>query len=105
MLTPSFALRQTAQIRRWLGRGVNAEMYSDWETCRCRVNFARKRVLRSGSSPVEETVASGTIFFPAGTRLKPNDVVSFDGVEYTVLSCLPCYDLSGKENHVEVDVQ
>lgn len=26
-------------------------------------------------------------------------------VVYTVLSCLPCYDLSGKENHVEVDVQ
>ena len=105
MLTPDFAMRHTAQLKRWQGRGINAETYADPETWRCRVNFATKRVLRTGDFATEETVASGTIFFPAGMRAKPNDVIVFDGAEYTVLSCLPSYDLSGRENHVEVNVQ
>lgn len=54
---------------------------------------------------MQEVVATGTIFFSAGVRVQANDVLVFDGREYTVLNCLPSYDISGKENHVEVDVQ
>lgn len=104
MLTPDFALRQTIQLKRWMGRGINADEYSSPETLKCRVNFARRRT-HGGNSSVQEVVATGTIFFSAGVRVQANDVLVFDGSEYTVLNCLPSYDISGKENHVEVDVQ
>lgn len=47
----------------------------------------------------------GTVFFPAGVNLRPEDEIIFGGRRYTVLSAMPCYDGFGNENHVEVDIQ
>ena len=57
------------------------------------------------AAAVQEVIAAGTIFFPAGVNLKPEDEITFSGNRYTVLSAMPCYDIAGNENHVEVDVR
>lgn len=105
MLTPDFAFCHIATVRRWLGRGVKDNEYGPPETLRCRVNFKQKKVHRQVSSATQEVVASGTVFFPAGVNLKPEDEIVFAGNRHTVLSAMPCYDCFGNENHVEVDIQ
>lgn len=104
MLTPDFAMVQQGQIRRWIERGITDDVYAEPETVRCRVNFRRRLVKIVSGGTVEETVSVGQVFFPAGIRLDPKDRFIFDGTEYGVISCLPCYDLAGRENHVEVDM-
>lgn len=105
MLTPDFAFCHIATVRRWLGRGVKDNEYGPSETLRCRVNFKQKKVHWQSSSATQEVVASGTVFFPAGVNLKPEDEIVFAGNRHTVLSAMPCYDCFGNENHVEVDIQ
>ena len=105
MLTPDFAFVHTVTLRRWLGRGVSANAYAPPETLRCRVDFGQKRVARQIVTAVREVVASGTVFFPAGANLKPEDEIIFNGARYTIISAKPCFDCFGNENHVEAYIQ
>ena len=105
MLKPDFLFKQTVTIRRWLRRGVSGNEYADPEQIKCRVNFRRKLSFRQNGTAANEVVAIGTIMMPAGLRLKPEDELTFEGTRYFILSCLPCYDCFGNENHVEVEIQ
>lgn len=102
MLTPDFAFVQRVTLERWLRRGIKADEYSAPETMKCRVDFARKVVHGSNESAA---IASGTVWLSAGTRIDVHDRLTFDGRTYTVLSCQPCFDIMGRENHVEVYIQ
>lgn len=102
MLTPGFALVQSGTISRWLRRGVSADEYAEPHAVRCRVNF-RQKLAYGGKQ--NETVAIGTVFFPAGTQVAAGDRFTFNGTTYAVLTSQPCYDLRGIENHVEADIQ
>lgn len=101
MLTPAFAMNQTVTVERYLRRDISADVYSAPETYRARVNFKTRRVI----SKQREVTASGTVWLEAGLRLKPGDKLTFDGTSYEILTCQPSYDIMGRENHVEVDIQ
>lgn len=101
MLTPAFAFNQTCVIRRWVERGISGDVYGPDEQHRCRVHFKTKWKIGERS----EVLASGSVWMEAGIRLDPHDRFVFDGKEYNILSCHPSYDLSGAENHVEVEIQ
>lgn len=105
MLTPDFTYRQTITARKWLRRGVSSNEYGPEETLKCRVDFKRKKTYRIQQSAAQEVIASGTVFLSAGVRLPPESELLFEGQRYTVLSCQPCYDWTGTENHVEVEIQ
>lgn len=105
MLTPDFTFHHTVTLRRWLGRGVNANEYSSPERLRCRIDFGQKKVHRQTASTAQEVIAVGTAFFSAGVNLHPEDEITFNGRRYTVLSAKPCYDCFGNENHVEADIR
>ena len=104
MLTPDFVMVQKGQIKRWKERGISEDIYSEPETVRCRVNFRRRLVKAMSGGTIEEVVSVGQVFFPAGIRLDPKDRFIFGDMEYGVISCIPCYDMAGVENHVEVDM-
>lgn len=106
MLTPDFTFHHTVTIRPWLRRGISANEYGPEEIHKCRVNFKRKKTYRNTQSgAAQEVVASGTVFLSAGVRVPPESEVWFGGRRYSALSCQPCYDWRGVENHVEVEIQ
>ena len=100
MLTPNFALNQVAEVKRFIRQGISAPEYGASEWLRCRFNFSRQ-YSGSGSTPTETVSGSGTVWFAAGVRLKPLDVIIFNEQRYNIISCQPSYDWLGKENHVE----
>lgn len=102
MLKPDFAFVQNITVERWIGRGISADEYSNPELLKCRVNFTQK--IMYGNSN-ETKIAVGNVWLPAGTRIDVHDKVTFGGNAYKVLSCQPCYDIFGEENHVEVVIQ
>lgn len=105
MLTPDFAFCQTCGIKRFLRRGLKADEFADPVTAKCRVNFKAERVSVTRGGDVREVNASGSVWFAAGTEVKPQDVIVFGGADHTVLSVLPSYDIYGRLNHVEVMIE
>ena len=109
MLKPDFTYHHEVTVYPWLRRGIKADEYGDPVKIRCRVNFKRKLSYGAAggttATAADETVATGTVFMPAGTRVSPKDKLVFNGREYAVLSCLPSHEFNGNENHVEVEIQ
>lgn len=105
MLTPDFTFGHRITARKWLERGISGNVYGPEESYPCRVDFQRKRTRRQTNTAVQEVIASGTVFLTAGVRLPPESLILFEGQRYSVLSCRPCYDFMGRENHVEVEIQ
>ena len=104
MLTPAFAMRQTCTVKRWKERGISADVYEEPTEVKCRISMGRKLAKESANYGSTEVVADGTLYLPAGTQIKPKDIVVFGGQEYRVITSRPRYDFSGAENHVEVTV-
>lgn len=101
MLTPDFAYCHTITLERWKGRQISKDTFAPPQTIRARVNLTSKRTwLRTGQA-AQETVASGTVFLPAGTEIAPDDRLSFNGKAYKVVSVQPGYWFDGRETHVE----
>ena len=101
MLTPDFAYCHVITMEQWKGREINRDTYAPPITFRGRVNLANKRIfLRSGNA-TQETVASGTVFLPAGTHVAPEDRITFNGKSYKVVSVQPGYWFDGSQTHVE----
>lgn len=104
MLKPAFAMKQTCSIKRWIERGISADVYDTAVEVKCRVNMGRNLAQNQSNYGSPEASTEGTIFFPSGTQIKPKDVIIFGGLEYRVVSARPRYDLNGAENHIEVTV-
>lgn len=105
MLTPDFAFCHTVTIERWKGRAISKDEYDAPVTVRARVNLGRKKTWRQTGTAMQEIIASGTVFLPAGTTLSPNDRLTFGGVRYSVIESRPRYWLDGSVNHVEATIQ
>jgi len=97
-------MRQTCTVRRWKERGISTDVYEAPVEVKCRISMGRKLVKESSNYGSTEVVADGTLYMPAGTQIKPKDVVLFGGLEYRVIMSQPRYDFTGAENHVEVTV-
>lgn len=105
MLTPIFAFRHKCKIIPYLGRGIRADEYGAPIEKRCRVNFKTEKITAMHGGTVREVVANGSVWFEADVKIKPQDVIRFDGRDYTAISVFPCYTLNGKINHIEVMIQ
>ena len=103
-MTPAFAFIHTATVRKWTGFDLNAPTYASPVTIKCRVELEQKKVKRQGTSggAVQEVIASGTVFMPAGTRMEPDSTITWDGRTFTVLSVEPIFGFV--ETHVEVTI-
>lgn len=103
-MTPTFAFIHTASVRKWTGYGMNAPTYAAAETVKCRVELEQRKVKRQGTAggAVQEVIASGTVFMPAGTRMEPDSLITWDGRTFTVLSVEPIFGFA--ETHVEVTI-
>lgn len=105
MLTPDFAFCHIVTIEHWKGREINREVYDDPVTVKARVNLGRKKTWRQSGMSVDEVIASGTVYLPAGTKVSPQDKITFGGMRYSVIESRPRYWFDGTENHVEVTIQ
>lgn len=95
MLAPDFAFCHIVTIEHWKGREINREVYDDPVTVKARVNLGRKKTW----------LRSGTVYLPAGTKVSPQDKITFGGMRYSVIESQPRYWFDGTENHVEVAIQ
>lgn len=105
MISPDFTFNHKCIVRRWLKRGVSGNEYGDDEQYRCRFDFSLKMSTNNGNGLTSAVYANGSVWFSAGVRISPQDVIIFEEKTYKVVACRPCYDWTGKENHVEVDIQ
>ncbi|MEG1515152.1 MAG: hypothetical protein RSD95_09735 [Clostridia bacterium] len=103
MLKPDFTFVHSAVIRPWLRHGLTGPEYGSPISLRGRFDFSRTKT-KSANAAAQEVIASGTVFFPAGTRLEPESLIAFDGKSYSVLSARPCFGWGG-ESHVEVTIR
>lgn len=99
MLTPDFTFIHACTVRPWLKQGIDGPEYGAPVTYRCRVELGRKKVTSQGGA-VQEVIATGTIFFPRGTRFLPESEITYDGLVFTALSVEPRFGFS--ETYVEV---
>lgn len=104
MLTPEFAMIHTATVKPFTGWDMGAPTYGTTLTLKCRVELARAKAttVGIGGGNVQEVVAAGTIFFPAGTRFEPESEITALGKTFKALSIEPQYGF--EESHVEVTV-
>lgn len=102
MLTPEFAMIHTATVKPFTGWDISAPTYGATLTLKCRVELAQAKRATSNGGLVQEVVAAGTIFFPAGTRFEPESEITALGKTFKALSIEPQYGF--EESHVEVTV-
>lgn len=105
MIRPDRWMHHTAVIRPFLRQGVSAPEYGEPIQVKCLLSLGRKLTYRKIAAAAQEIVASGKAYFPAGTRIEPQDSLEIMGQRYMALSCQPRYDWNGMENHVEVTLQ
>lgn len=103
-MTPAFAFIHTATVRKWTGFDINAPTYASAITVKCRVELEQKKVKRlsTAGGAAQEVIASGTVFMPAGTRMEPDSLITWDGHTFSVLSVEPIFGFA--ETHVEVTI-
>lgn len=105
MLMPDFAFCHTVTIERWKGRNISKDEYAAPVTVKARVNLGAKKTWRQTGTAMQEVIASGKVYLPAGTAIAPNDKLVFGGVRYAVIAAQPRYWLDGSVNHVEAVIQ
>lgn len=92
-------LIHTVELRRFSGVDVGGAKYDPPVTLRCRVELGSKKAKRMGDT-AQEVIASGLLFFEAGTRMEPESRIKWEGRDFSVLSVEPVFGF--RESHVEV---
>lgn len=89
----------TVTIHEYMGVDVGGAKYGAPKTMRCRVELGARKTKRIGEA-AQEVIASGMIFFAAGTRIPPESRIEWEGRTFSVLSLEPVFGF--RESHVEV---
>lgn len=96
---PGYMARQTVTVTPYVGSSAYEDIYDDPYPLRCRIE-PHNRLVRSQQG--EETVASAKMYcFPEAT-IGILDKVSWNGVEYDIISVMPEPGMNGRIHHIEV---
>ena len=104
MMSPDFLYRHTAQVCKWLRRGVSQDEYGEPVEIRCRIVLGR-RVSQANSTPQTTVYAQAKGYFPANADIDEKDRVAFNGKTYRVILCTKRINPDGTVNHIEVELQ
>ena len=99
-MSPEFCFIHQVEARNYLGNGLSGPQYGEAEKLNCRMDPLVEGAKRTGGAG-QSDLYRGEAWFPAGTRLSPGSLVTFDGREFVVSECKPAYDWFG-ENYVRV---